>query len=416
MKLYSISLFFMSLLLVSCGKFTPFSDSINSNSDGSYAVETTLSDKELLEYGLVTVYRFQSVSNLVAVRQMNTGSPAIVGQFSAPNLINLIQKNVKNRAPANTSKVNNVNDYSCYSAYCEAGFNAALNQIQSQSLTLNAVPIAVVDSGVLPATTAIKKILYSSSNVSGDTNVAEWLPHATMISSLFAGVMNSSYANPNDIYAPNAQVHSIKITFAGDPDTSVEQQYGSMQLAVALDKAVAVGAKVVNLSLTYANKPDDNIALVEQGIMSAAAQQGVLFVAAAGNNDADIDSTPVYPAAYNVNNLIVVGSHTSNLQKASTSNYGASVDLTAQGASITVNDKTGEVETAGGTSFAAPLVVSALSLYLGVQQQTNITPNVNQILGNLFNSSNNYYAYGSGAQISNYGRLNTQGFVQLAVN
>ena len=112
--------------------------------------------------------------------------------------------------------------------------------------------------------------------------------------------------------------------------------------------------------------------------------------------------------------IIVTGSHTSTLQKASSANYGSSVDLSAQGASITVNDKLGKVGYAGGTSFAAPLVVSALSLYLGLNKNPNVT--VNEVLSDLFNSSNNYYAYNSGVKISNYGRLNAQAFVQAGMN
>ena len=131
---------------------------------------------------------------------------------------------------------------------------------------------------------------------------------------------------------------------------------------------------------------------------SAAAEKGVFFVAAAGNSNLNINSTAVYPASYNMNNLIVTGSHTSTLQKASSANYGSSVDLSAQGASITVNDKLGKVGYAGGTSFAAPLVVSALSLYLGLNKNPNVT--VNEVLSDLFNSSNNYGSVAKRIQMS----------------
>lgn len=410
----SFTIFFLlSFLLTSCGKFNPFNDQIDSTSDGSTVVETQMSDRELLENGLIVVYRFQSVPNLVAVRHSDTTS-AKSASFSAPRLASLISQNAKNR-PSNTKKgSNNVVSTNCSSAYCEAGFNNAITLIHNNNLTLNPVQVAVIDSGVLASTNAIKNILYTSSNIDGDTNVNDWLPHATMIASLFAGVMNSVNSPAVDVYAPNSQIHSLKITFANDSDTSMQQQYGSMQLAVALDQAIAGGAKIVNLSLTYNNKPDDNVAFAEQGIMSAAAQKGVLFVAAAGNDGINIDNNLVYPAAYNVNNLIVAGSHTSSLQKANSSNFGSLVDVSAQGASIMVNDKSGSVNYAGGTSFAAPLIVSALSLYLGINHNPNLS--INDILSDLFISSNNYYAYNYGKIISNYGRLNAEALIQAGIN
>jgi subtilisin family serine protease len=276
--------------------------------------------------------------------------------------------------------------------------------MSEKNINLKPVKIAVIDSGVLAATKPIKNILRSSYNMTEDTNENHWLSHATMITSLFAGVVHSSNENPIDVYAPNSEVNSIKITFAGDEDNSTQQKYGSMQLAVALDQAVSEGAQLVNLSLTYNSKPDDNIAFAEKGIMAAAAKKGILFVTAAGNENSNIDEIPVYPGAYDVDNIVVVGSHTANLQRASSSNYGNSVDVTAQGASVEVNNKFGLLDTAGGTSFATPIAVSALSLYLGLFQNKQISSH--EVLSDLFNSSDNFYTYNYGLPNSRYGRLN----------
>jgi subtilisin family serine protease len=185
-----------------------------------------------------------------------------------------------------------------------------------------------------------------------------------------------------------------------------------MQLAVALDKAVKSGSKIINLSLTYGGKPDDNIAFAEQGIMAAAAKKGVFFVAAAGNEGVNLDKNAIYPAAYQMDNLIVTGSHTYNLKKAWSSNYGKMVDISAQGASISVNDKIGRVSYASGTSFAAPLVGSALSLYLGVKKKYEVA----DVLRHLFESTHTVYAQNDlDTKISHYGRLNALTFVEKAV-
>ena len=77
-------------------------------------------------------------------------------------------------------------------------------------------------------------------------------------------------------------------------------------------------------------------------------QRDILFVAAAGNDTNDNDIVPVYPASYDVPNLVTVGS-TSGDELASYSNYGKkSVDICAPSNS--------------GTSFSAPLVCGLAAL------------------------------------------------------
>ncbi|MDP2647666.1 MAG: S8 family serine peptidase [Candidatus Yanofskybacteria bacterium] len=99
--------------------------------------------------------------------------------------------------------------------------------------------------------------------------------------------------------------------------------------------------------------------------ISAANGAGNIFVAAAGNNGQNTDSSPAYPASYNLPNIISVAVTDSSDNKASFSNYGAaSVDLGAPGVDIystvpisgCVNcDPTG-YKSLSGTSMAAPHV------------------------------------------------------------
>jgi subtilisin family serine protease len=87
---------------------------------------------------------------------------------------------------------------------------------------------------------------------------------------------------------------------------------------------------------------------------------GILVICAAGNNGSNI---PMYPAAYDLPNVISVGSIGSNGAKSSFSNYGPSVDLFAPGGSIisTVPSTSRRAPTStyanySGTSMAAPQV------------------------------------------------------------
>lgn len=405
--------FFPSLFLSSCGGFNPFGRKISATSDGSYVVQTNSTDRDLLQSGYSVVYRFQSVPNLVAVKRTDLGNQNF-GMTLSSDMNALLIENTRRRLFLDSIQTQSaqVSD-DCYRAYCEAGFDKALQTISDKKIPLASIPIAIVDSGVVPSTTAIAKMLFSNINVSGNQNFSTWSNHATMIASIFAGVVQSNRddAIPLRSYAPNAKINSVKITFVGDPDQE-RKNYGSMQLAVALDKAVAVGSRLVNLSLSYDDKPDDNIIMAEELVMSAAAKKGVLFVAAAGNDNVNLDSTEIYPASYKMNNLIVVGSHDDLLRKAPSSNYGGTVDISAQGAFVYVNDKNGNVVASGGTSFAVPIVISALSLYFGV----NANVNTNVAVQDLFSTANTHYDDSAlNEPVSRYGRLDVDTLINQSI-
>lgn len=115
-----------------------------------------------------------------------------------------------------------------------------------------------------------------------------------------------------------------------------------------------------------------------QGLLDAitrAAQQNILFIAAAGNGGSDgvgdnNDTTPSYPSNYNTSSgagydsVIAVAALTSSGARASYSNYGAvTVDIGAPGSSITSTLPVGKYGTYSGTSMATPHVSGAAALY-----------------------------------------------------
>jgi subtilisin family serine protease len=129
----------------------------------------------------------------------------------------------------------------------------------------------------------------------------------------------------------------------------------------ALLYATSMGAKLTSNSWGgggYSSALRDAIA--------AADAAGCLFVAAAGNSGQNADLYPMYPAAYDLPNIISVAATDSNDQLAGFSNYGpTSVDLGAPGVDILSSLPGNQYAAWSGTSMATPHVSGAAALVWG---------------------------------------------------
>jgi len=128
----------------------------------------------------------------------------------------------------------------------------------------------------------------------------------------------------------------------------------------AINYAVANGAKV--LSNSWGGGGGYSQALKDA--ISAAGEDGCLFVAAAGNDYGnDNDTAPLYPASYDCDNIIAVAATDHDDQLASFSNIGATtVDLGAPGEDIYSTLPGETYATYSGTSMATPHVSGACAL------------------------------------------------------
>ncbi len=98
--------------------------------------------------------------------------------------------------------------------------------------------------------------------------------------------------------------------------------------------------------------------------ISRANTANILFIAAAGNDGANNDTSASYPSGYDVPNVISVASITNTGALSSFSNYGANtVDIGAPGSGINSTTAFDTYSNYSGTSMATPHVTGGAALY-----------------------------------------------------
>jgi subtilisin family serine protease len=169
-----------------------------------------------------------------------------------------------------------------------------------------------------------------------------------------AGTIGASFNNSVGVagVAGPAQIRMMPLKFLDNTGT------GLLSNAVkAIDYATANGAVVSNNSWAGGGFSQALHDAIQRNY-----QAGRLFVAAAGNDAKNTDSSVVYPQGYNVPNIISVAAMTASDSLSSFSNYGAkTTDMAAPGSSI-YSTVRGGYALYNGTSMAAPHVTGSAAM------------------------------------------------------
>jgi thermitase len=177
-----------------------------------------------------------------------------------------------------------------------------------------------------------------------------------------AGVIGAEH-NQIGVAGVMSQVKIIPVKFLSDSGEGEE-----LDAIAAIDYAIKRGAKVLSNSWGGSEKTQ----ALEDAIVKAE-QDRVVFVAAAGNEYSDNDSSNSFPANFDISNVISVGAFTNKGSKASFSNYGAhSVHVFAPGQDIYSTVNKGGYASMSGTSMATPYVSGVVGLLLS--KEPNLSP------------------------------------------
>ena len=229
------------------------------------------------------------------------------------------------------------------------------------------IVVAVIDTGIDPTHPFLKDNIYVTRGTPSTQNYGidfsksrknQYRPidshgHGTHVSGIIKSVYPSVKILPLKYYNPKASGQD-------NLESTIE----------ALRYAVNQGVDVINYS---GGGPEP--ALEELKILKEAEKKGILVVAAAGNEESNIDvrSNAYYPASYGLKNIITVTAHDRKLHMLNSSNWGQkSVDIAAPGYRIRSALPKGRAGYLTGTSQATAFVSGAAALLMSQNPELTV--------------------------------------------
>lgn len=183
-----------------------------------------------------------------------------------------------------------------------------------------------------------------------------------------AGVIGAEGDNNEGIAGINWEVEIMPLKFMGRGGFGTTKDAIEAINYVIDRKRAGVNVRVINASwgsTMYSKALEDAI--------RAANEEGILFVAAAGNDSANNDSRPHYPASYKLPNVISVAALDRSDLMPTFSNFGSkTVHVAAPGKDIVSTWLGGGYREASGTSMATPQVAGIAALVLAQDPKMSV--------------------------------------------
>lgn len=215
--------------------------------------------------------------------------------------------------------------------------------------------IGLIDTGIDLDHDALRGQSIELVSISNQPGSSSSLEHGTAIAALLVGRAGS--IAPGLI--PQATLVAVD-AFSRSPGAA--DRADVVSLVSALEMLIGRGVRVINLSLS--GPPNEVLRLA----IEAARAQGVVLVAAVGNNGAGAE--PSYPAAYP--GVIAVTAVDRQLSVYRRATRGSHVAFSAPGVDIrTAQSKAGST-VKSGTSYAVPFVSAAMAMALATNPETDV--------------------------------------------
>ncbi len=175
-----------------------------------------------------------------------------------------------------------------------------------------------------------------------------------------AGIIGAEGNNGIGVTGINWKVKIMPLKFLG------RGGFGTTEDAIeAINYAIDRKKAGVNLRVISASWGSTSYSKALEDTIKAAGDEGILFIAAAGNDGSNNDRYPHYPSNYDLPNVISVAALDRNDQLASFSNFGVkTVHVAAPGKEILSTWLKGDYREASGTSMATPYVTGVAALII----------------------------------------------------